>query len=93
MRTTGTFQDVYDSAKSYHLDTAGDGRPINPVVRREGEVWMLESGLHSSDCDVEASLEAFDLWFLESYGYSDYSPSESDASDFADAHKIEVEEE
>lgn len=83
MRTSGTFQAVYEAAKSYsNGEEVYGGCPHNPVVRREGDVWMLESGLNSAeDADFEVTLEAFDNWFYEGYK-SDYTPSDEDIADF-----------
>ena len=89
MRTAGTFNDVYEAAKSYALNQADDGTPMNPVVRREQGRWMLESGLNSTDGDFETTLESFDLWFHESYLDENYSPSEEDIADFVKANQNE----
>jgi len=86
MRTAGTFQEVYAAAKAYVNETAEDGCPMDAVVRREGERWMLESGLNSAeDADFEVSLEVFDSWFWEGYK-SDYVPSDEDIADFVKQH-------
>lgn len=86
MRTSGTFQDVYEAAKNYsNGGTTYGGRPMNPVVRRRASdgVWMLESGLDSAEgSDLECSLDAFDNWFYESYK-TDYIPGDEDIADFA----------
>ncbi len=92
MRTVGTFSDVYEAAKSYALNHADDGAPMNPVVRREQGRWMLESGLNSTDGDFETTLESFDLWFHESYADDDYSPSEEDVAEFVAANRSEDDE-
>jgi len=84
MRITGMFQDVYAAAKSLNQgETIYGGCPIDPVVRREGGKWMLESGMEpqGEDNDFECSLEAFDNYFYEDYK-SDYIPSDNDADDF-----------
>lgn len=100
MRTVGTFQDVYTAAKGYVRATteelfvygrdllSANRRPMNAVVRREGDRWMLESGLNSGEnADFEVTLEAFDSWFFEGYmGDDSYAPSESDIDDFVKAH-------
>lgn len=88
MRTSGTFQEVYAAAKSYsNGEEVYGGRPHDPVVRREGDKWMLESGLNSAeDADFEVTLEAFDSWFWEGYK-SDYTPSDADVEDFVQAHQ------
>ncbi len=86
MRTSGTFQAVYEAAKSYAQgnDMYG-GCPINPVVRREGDKWMLESALEPTTGDFEISLEAFDSYFYESYK-TDFVPTASDVADFVEIH-------
>lgn len=86
MRTSGTFQRVYEAAKSYALGTAEDRCPINPVIRREEGKWMLESSLNPTDGDFEISLEAFDSWFWEGYKIPSYSPSDADITEFIEAH-------
>lgn len=86
MRTQGTFQDVYEAAKSYFNGTADDGCPHNPVVRRANGVWMLESGLHGEpEADFETSLEYFDMWFQYAYGDASYLPDQDDELRFVDA--------
>ena len=59
------------------------GCPINPVVRREGGKWMIESSLEpcGDDNDFECSLQAFANYFNETYE-SDYAPSDGDAEEF-----------
>jgi hypothetical protein len=84
MRTTGTFQDVYVAAREYAMENRSDC-PMNPVIRRENEKWMLESGLEPTDGDFEISLDVFDSYFYEGYK-SDYMPSESDVDDFIITH-------
>lgn len=92
MRTAGTFQEVYAAAKAYVNETAEDGCPMDAVVRREEDRWMLESGMEPTDGNFEVSLEAFDSWFWEGYK-SDYVPPESDIEDFVKAHQEENEDE
>lgn len=85
MRTSGTFQDVYTAAKSYANGTEDDC-PINPVIRRENGIWMLESNLEpATDCDFECDLETFNGWFFDSYSFDEYLPSETDITDFVNA--------
>lgn len=90
MRTTGTFQDVYEAAKIYAMDETGEERqhrPMDPVVRREGEKWMLESGLNSAEnADFSVPLEVFDSYFYNGYTDTDYTPSDSDVAEFVAAH-------
>jgi len=87
MRTSGTFEQVYEAAKSYSLgNTMYGGCPINPVVRREDGKWMLESALEPTTGDFEISLEAFNNYFYESYR-TDFVPTDSDVTDFVDTHK------
>jgi hypothetical protein len=87
MRTSGTFQDVYEAAKQYSngIKTYG-GCPMNPVIRRENGRWMLESDMNSGeDADFQVTLEIFNDWFYESYKNDDYIPSESDIQQFIEA--------
>lgn len=86
MRTSGTFQDVYEAARQYEM-AGRDDCPMDPVVRREEGKWMLESGLNSTEGDFEVTLEAFDSWFYESYKDADYTPSESDIEEFVGSHQ------
>jgi hypothetical protein len=85
MRTTGTFQTVYTTARNYTENENGEGCPMDPVVRREGGKWMIESAMEPTDGDFEVTLEEFDSYFYESYK-SDFVPSESDIDDFIAAH-------
>ena len=84
MRTQGTFQEVYDAAKAYYNETAEDGSPHSPVIRREGNEWMLESSLDpaNEDCNVELTLEEFDSYFYETYKEKDYTPTTEDIEYF-----------
>jgi len=62
MRTTGTFSDVHAQAGKYHAGETCD--VMDPVVRREGDEWMIESQLEPSDGDVEVALDEFcEYWF------------------------------
>lgn len=84
MRITGTFSDIYAGAKS--MATGGDiygGCPIDPVVRREGGKWMIESALEprGEDNDFECSLEEFDSYFYEAYK-SDFIPDDGCVNEF-----------
>ncbi len=76
MRTSGTFQDVYNAAKNYALGIEDDW-PINPVIRCEDGTWMLESDLEPTYSAIQITLEAFNIYFWESYKM-DYVPSEED---------------
>ena len=90
MRTSGTFQDVYEAAKHYSIGDEWGGKPSNPVIRRDDGRWMLESGLvPAQDADFEVTLEAFDSWYYEAYRDADYIPSQSDIDDFVSAHTEE----
>jgi hypothetical protein len=82
MRTTGTFQTIYNAAKQYQTDPKG--KPHNPVVRQdENGKWMLESGLEPAENAVfECPLETFDYWFDEAYKDDKYTPSDNDENDF-----------
>jgi len=81
MRTTGNFTDIYLAARDYSMITEND-KPLNAVIRKEGDLWMLESGLEPTDGDFEISLDHFDTYFWESYRDPEYTPSETDINDF-----------
>ena len=83
MRTTGTFSEIYAAARSYAMDDLSD-RPMSPVVRREGDIWMIESRLEPSDADFEVSLELFDDYFYQSYT-DNHIPSDTAAEEFVAA--------
>jgi len=83
MRTSGTFQDVYAAARDYYHGTV-DGQPHDPVVRREGGDWMLESALETADADFECELDAFDSYFRDDYSDPGYSPSDADVDEFCE---------
>jgi hypothetical protein len=84
MRTIGTFQDVYRTARDYYNDENVDDCPMDPVVRRVDTEWMLESGINpSSDADYECSLaDVFDTYFWEAYKDADWIPTDEDADEF-----------
>jgi len=85
MRTSGTFNDVYQAARDHHAEVE-DTRPMDPVVRHRDGKWHLESGLGSAEgCDFQCDLEAWDNYFYESYKDVDFDPSESDEADFVEA--------
>jgi|LUMF01.1.fsa_nt_gb hypothetical protein len=82
MRTHGTFAQVYEAARAYYNGTAEDRPPLDAVVRRENGEWMLESGLEpAGDADFACSLEAFDLYFADSYD-DGYKPTDTDVREF-----------
>jgi len=85
MRTQGTFQRVYEAARSYYNgeDVYG-GRPIDPVVRREGKTWMLESALspEGEDCNFSCSLEDFDNYWYEMYKTDNPTITTAEIDDF-----------
>ncbi len=73
MRTQGTLTDIYAAAKNYADNIDTDTTPLNPVVRRENGIWMLESELEPSlDNDFQCSLEEFDSYFYETYTDNDF---------------------
>lgn len=78
MRTSGTFLDVYRAAAS---DSDSD-LPINPVIRREGDTWMLESALNPTDGDIEVTLEEFCSYWYEGMMDSYYLPSDQDVAEW-----------
>ncbi len=86
MRTTGTFQDVYRAAREYYTDDeAVENCPMKPAVRRVGGEWRIESGIHDDpDAELEVTLEAFDSYFYEGYKDPDYTPSDSDVTEWVD---------
>jgi hypothetical protein len=77
MRTLGTFQDIYQAAKNMK----SENKPINPVIRRESELWMIESALEPTNGDFEVELEDFNAWFYETYK-TNYIPNDADMNDF-----------
>jgi len=82
MRTVGTFADVYHAARGYRTGSAWDC-PMDPVIRREDGVWMLESGIEPRrDADLECTLDTFDGWHYESYEVGDYVPTAADEREF-----------
>ena len=84
MRTIGTFQDVYQQARAY--SNGENGQPHNPVVRLENGKWIIESGLEPQhETEFECTLDAFDMWFYESYKNDNYVPGDADQADFMDA--------
>lgn len=90
MRTTGNFTDVYKQAKIYYNDPAG--RPIDAVIRKENEKWIIESRLEpQQDTIIECSLEDFQNWFYETFSDDNYIPSENDIADFVKQFAIEIE--
>jgi hypothetical protein len=85
MRTSGKFQDVFNAAKNY-MNNSDDDCPINPVVRREGDVWMLESSLEPTDGDIEVTLDDFQSYWYESM-QDDYTPTDDDIEDYVNMTK------
>lgn len=88
MRTVGTFQDVYTAAQSHYIneDDVYGGRPMDAVIRKEGEKWMLESAIEkeNEDCSFSCSLEDFDNYWYELYKDIFYLPSDSEVADFVE---------
>jgi hypothetical protein len=80
MRTAGTFQDVFEAVRD-----ESDGLPHNPVIRREGDRWMLESALIPTDGDFEQPLDDFLSWWHEGLTDPDYIPAESDIAAYVAA--------
>ena len=84
MRTQGTFQDVYTAVRDFY-NGDDEGQPHDPVVRKEENQWMLESGLNSAEnADFECSLEAFDSWFYETYCLAGYMPGGEEETDLVE---------
>jgi len=89
MRTQGTFSDVYEAARDYYLAVAEDGKPMDAVVRRVGDVWMLESGIHPEpEANFELSLDHFDMYWSESYRDDGYIPTPRDATEFMELARV-----
>jgi len=82
MRTSGNFQKIYEAAKEYANSGDIEDRPMDPVVRHEDGVWMLESRMESFNGDIEVSLETFDSWFWETYKDATYTPDQTDIDEF-----------
>jgi hypothetical protein len=65
MRTVGKFIDVYNAVRELMEDSTHS--PRDPVIRREGDQWMLESKLTPSpDAEIEIPMESFVSWWYES---------------------------
>ena len=85
MRTQGTFCDVYRAAKCLFTDATGC--PIDPVVRCDGDDWMIESALEPAhDSTFEISLEQFHSYWHESYADDAYAPSAADEEEFEELY-------
>lgn len=86
-----SFVRVYKDARAIYLDLPEAVRPIDPCVRLENRgsdddtpQWALTSQLHSAEYSVLTfDLEAFDMFFSESYGDASFVPSLEDMRDFA----------
>uniref|UniRef100_A0A6M3LV45 Uncharacterized protein n=1 Tax=viral metagenome TaxID=1070528 RepID=A0A6M3LV45_9ZZZZ len=76
-----SFQNVYEKIKNYSLELT-DSFPVDPVIRRIDNKWILESGLYDNNGDIEITFEQFDNWFFESYGDNNYMPTSQDIEDF-----------
>jgi hypothetical protein len=80
-RTQGTFQQVYEAAREFMAD--GHGKPLDPVVRVEGETWMLESRMNSAEgCSFEISLDDFVSYWWEGLNDPEWTPSQFDIDEF-----------
>lgn len=80
MRITGTFPEIYAAVR----DRFGDSI-IDPVVRRENDIWALESSLTPApDADFECPVDAFDAVFGDAYGDRNWSPTVEDERRFID---------
>ncbi|MFA5457767.1 MAG: hypothetical protein WC261_09085 [Synergistaceae bacterium] len=87
MRTEGTFQDVYNAAQAFYTDDVEqEHRPLNPVVRREGKIWMLESALNpeNEDCNFSCALDDFDSYWYEMYRETNHTITNGEIEDFID---------
>jgi hypothetical protein len=86
MRTSGTFAEVYEAAVKYY-DGDDSDCPLNPVIRKEGDTWMLESGMNPSDCDIEVSLPDFEWWWFErNIDWMEVTPIDSEIDLFVAEH-------
>ena len=82
MRTVGDFLDVYEAARAYYLGLE-EGCPLNPVVRQEGQKWILESDLEPGHYpSFETDLDTFHEFFYNTYNNPEYVPTKRDLSDF-----------
>ena len=82
MRTSGTFKDVFEAVREHESEN-NKHLPHNPVVRREGSIWVLDSGLTpTEDCDLEISYEAFLGYWSEGLNDASYTPSEADIESY-----------
>ncbi len=91
MRTSGTLKQVYDAAKNHN--NGGNeygGTPHNPVVRYNGEKWMLESDLEPEpNAIVECTLGEFDSYFYETYSDEKFNVSAEVEREFIERFKSE----
>ena len=75
MKTTGSFGEVYLAARD--IWQCDENSPHDPVIRREGDKWMLDSGIDPApDADLEIDLDSF-YTFFDSYYHTEHIPSES----------------
>lgn len=82
MRISGTFIDIFNAAREHEAENHKH-LPHNPVVRRVGNMWAIDSGLDpAEDCDLEISYEAFLGYWYEGLIDPLYSPSESDIENY-----------
>ena len=82
MRTSGTFIDVFTAAREHEAEN-NEHLPHNAVVRKQGDVWLLESGINScEECDIEIQYEAFLGFWYEGLKDPSYAPSEIDIHDY-----------
>lgn len=87
MRTVGRFIDVYNAVRELMEDNTHAQH--DPVIRREGDRWMLESRLTpSSDADIEIPIESFVSWWYESLKRSE-QPTEQEISEYISQVVIE----
>lgn len=81
----GSFESIISIAREYNrryfdprdFQACDTVIPMNPVVRREGGKWSIESELiPSPDCDFECTLDGFcEYWFADG---DDITPDEGD---------------
>lgn len=90
MRTEGDFKEIYDVMKNAYIEDNYEDMPMNPVIRFEDGIWMLESGLYPDDkCIVKCTAEQFDDWFYEAYRDDSFVPDIEYEKEFKDAYLCE----
>jgi len=86
MRTQGDFSLIFEAAAE-HTEEEIDTTPHDAVVRKEGDIWMIESSIEpaSDNCTLEVTLEVFQEHWQLMIGDGS-TPTERDILDFEDTH-------